>query len=59
MNVSALGSKKVQLTYEGDSFGRKKDLKSSLKGRILYVERYNEEAGKELIKIFNSIDWKN
>jgi RNA-directed DNA polymerase len=49
----------VQLKYESDSFGRMKDLKSSLKGRILYVSRYNEIAGKELIEIFDSIDWRN
>lgn len=47
----------VQLTYESDSFGRMKDLKSSLKGKILYVERYNKVAGKELIELFDSIDW--
>ena len=49
----------VQLTYESDSFGRMKDLKSSLKGKILYVERYNKFAGKELIELFDSIDWKH
>jgi hypothetical protein len=53
------GTEIVQLTYESDSFGRKKDLKSSLNGRILYVSRYNELAGKELMEIFDSIYLKH
>lgn len=47
----------VQTAYESDSFGRKKDLKSSLNGRIQNIERYNAVEGKELKDIFNSISW--
>jgi hypothetical protein len=51
------GVKSVQVAYESDSFGRKKDLKSSLKGRIQYIARYNKAEGEELVEIFNSIDY--
>lgn len=53
------GPEIVQLNYESDSFGRPKNLKSSMNGRIQHVLRYNETAGNELMKTFNSIDWKN
>jgi len=53
------GTASVQLSYESDCFGHKKDLKSSLKGKIIHVSKYNKVAGKELEEIFNSVDWKS
>lgn len=50
------GIESVQAAYECDAFGHKKDLQSSLKGRILYISRYNPADGKELMDIFQSIN---
>lgn len=51
------GVNAVQTAYESDSFGRKKDLKSSLSGRIRNIAIYNKPEGDELHELFNSIDW--
>lgn len=49
------GIEVVQLAYESDSFDRKKDLNSSLNGKIRYIERYNKNDGAELMELYNSI----
>jgi len=51
------GVEVVQTAYESDWFGRKKDLKSSLKSRIRHIARYNKTEAEKLTEIFNSIDW--
>lgn len=51
------GVKVIQVAYESHWFGPKKDLKSSLDGRIRHIARYNKTEAEELIEIFNSIDW--
>ncbi|MDO8722715.1 MAG: reverse transcriptase family protein [Syntrophales bacterium] len=52
------GVEVVQAAYESGSFGKKKDLKSSLFGRIQYIAKYNMQSGEELMDIYNSIDWE-
>ena len=47
----------VEVTYECDAFGKKKNLQSSMLGRIRYIERYNKKMGSELMDIYSSVDW--
>ena len=51
------GIESVQAAYENDLFNRKKNLKSSLEGRIRHISIYNKKDAEELTKIFNSINW--
>ena len=47
----------VEAAYECGAFGKKKNVQSSMLGKIRYVEKYNKEIGLELMDIYNSIDW--
>ena len=47
----------VVAAYECDAFGRKKNVQSSMLGKIRHIEKYNKEKGLELLDIYNSIDW--
>jgi RNA-directed DNA polymerase len=47
----------VQAAYESGASGKKKDLQSSLFGRIQYIAKYNVKLSEELVDIYNSIDW--
>ena len=49
------GVRAVQNIYETDAFGRRKKLEPSLRGKIRYIERYNEQDGKELMELFNDV----
>ena len=47
----------VEAAYECDAFRKKKNLQSSMLGRIRYIEKYNKQIGSELMAIYNSIVW--
>lgn len=51
------GVDNVQASYECDCFGRKKNLKQSLEGKIRYISQYNKDDGSELSEKLNSINW--
>lgn len=47
----------VVAAYESDAFGKKKNVQSSMLGKIRHIEKYNKEIGLELMNIYKSIDW--
>ena len=47
----------VVAAYECDAFGKKKNVQSSMLGKIRHMEKYNKEIGLELMDIYDSIDW--
>jgi hypothetical protein len=51
------GPRAVQENYECNVFGKRKDLKASLDGRIRHVERHNPEDGARLRHLFDSVQW--
>ena len=53
------GIKVVQAAYESNLFSRRKNLKSSLDGRIKNIAKYNKADGDELFELFDSIDWNH
>jgi RNA-directed DNA polymerase len=47
----------VAAAYECDAFGNKKNVQSSMLGKIRHIEKYNKEIGLELMDLYNSVDW--
>lgn len=45
----------VQELYDMDNFGKRKNLSTSLKGKIDFIERYNPVDAKELRKVYRKI----
>jgi len=49
------GIEVVQMAFENETQGRRKDLSASLYGRINYVRRYNRKEGDELLELYHSV----
>ena len=51
------GVEPVQLTYETDVWGKKKDLKLSLDGKIAHIKRFCPKDAEELEELFKKVKW--
>lgn len=53
------GVNAVQAAYEPDCFGKPKNLKTALAGKITFIGSYNPNEGQELKELFDSVSWNN